>query len=51
MRYTMTKASVIGLSILTLAAAAAMAQTRPEPRKPLTPVTEDMLRNPPPPTG
>ena len=48
MRHTMTKASVIGLSILTLAAAAAIAQTRPEPRKPLTPVTEDMLRNPPP---
>ena len=31
-----------------LAGAAAFAQPRVEARKPLSPVTEDMLRNPPP---
>ena len=37
----------IGLSIFALASAAALAQPRTEPRKPLTPVTEQMLLNPP----
>ena len=47
MHNQLLKKSVLGLSILTLASAAALAQPRAEPRKPLTPVTEEMLRNPP----
>ena len=39
--------SVIGLSTFALAGTAALAQPRTEPRKPLTPVTEQMLLNPP----
>ena len=47
MHHKLLKTSVLGLSILTLASAAALAQPRAEPRKPLAPVTEEMLRNPP----
>ena len=47
MHNQLLKKSVLGLSILTLASAAALSQPRAEPRKPLTPVTEEMLRNPP----
>ena len=41
------KQSILGLSVLALASAAALAQPKAEPRKPLSPVTEEMLRNPP----
>lgn len=47
MHNTLLKTSVLGFSILALASAAVLAQPRAEPRKPLTPVTEEMLRNPP----
>ena len=49
MHNSLLKTSVLGLSILTLASAGALAQQpqRAEPLKPLSPVTEEMLRNPP----
>ena len=40
--------AVLGAAVLTLACAAAFAQPKAEPRKPLSLVTEEMLRNPPP---
>ncbi len=42
------KKSVLGLSVLALVSATAYAQPKVEPRKSLSPVTEEMLRNPPP---
>ena len=48
MHNNILKQSVLGLAVFALASAAAFAQPKPEPRKPLSPVTEEMLRNPPP---
>ena len=48
MRSNLLKKSVIACTLFALAGAAAFAQPRVEARKPLSPVTEDMLRNPPP---
>ncbi len=47
MHNKLLKTVVLGWSLLAFASAAALAQPRAEPRKPLTPVTEEMLRNPP----
>jgi len=49
MHNSLLKTSVLGLSILTLMSTCALAQKpqRAEPLKPLSPVTEEMLRNPP----
>jgi alcohol dehydrogenase (cytochrome c) len=47
MQNPLLKKSVVGLSLLALVSTCALAQPRTEPRKPLTPVTEEMLRNPP----
>ncbi len=47
MHNNLLKTVVLGWSLLAFASAAALAQPRAEPRKPLTPVTEEMLRNPP----
>jgi alcohol dehydrogenase (cytochrome c) len=47
MRQQLLKASIAGLSLAALASTLALAQPRVEPRKPLSPVTEEMLRNPP----
>ena len=47
MQNPLLKKSVVGLSLLALVSTCALAQPRAEPRKPLTPVTEEMLLNPP----
>ena len=47
MHNKLLKTVVLSWSLLAFASAAALAQPRAEPRKPLTPVTEEMLRNPP----
>ena len=47
MRSNLLKKSVIACTLFALAGAAAFAQPRVEARKPLSPVTEDMLQHPP----
>ena len=48
MRIEYLKQSVLWLAVLALSSTLALAQPKAESRKPLSPVTEEMLRNPPP---